>query len=171
METFDQWLLLFIQEQLRNDSLTSLVVFVTKLGNDGKIWLALIAMLLLKKSTRRLGVAAGLSFLLCVGAGEVLKHTVMRPRPFLEIQDLLPLVKKPHSFSFPSVHTVSSFAVAWIVLWRGRGWWKYAVFLFAVLMAFSRLYVGVHYPTDVLGGFLLGTGGSYLVHKKLGKDY
>lgn len=159
----DQAILLFIQENLRSDWLTSIICTVTLLGNKGLIWLGLLLLLLIYPKTRRLGLVAGLSFLLCVGVAEVIKNLVMRPRPFLDIAELMPLVKPPHSYSFPSVHTVSSFSVAWILLWSPLGRIRYVIFVFACLMAFSRLYVGVHYPSDVLAGILLALLGSALV--------
>ncbi len=159
----DQSILLFIQEYLRSDWLTGIICTVTVLGNKGFIWLGLLLLLIIYPKTRRLGMVAGLSFLLCVGVAEVIKNLVMRPRPFLTIAELVPLVKPPHSYSFPSVHTVSSFSVSWILLWSRLGKIRYAVFAFALLMAFSRLYVGVHYPSDVLAGILLALLGSALV--------
>ena len=160
----DQQLLLFIQDYLRSDFLSSLLCLITTLGNKGAIWLAFLLMLLIYPRTRKLGLVAGLSLLVCVSLGEALKYTVMRPRPFLEIAELIPLVKPPASYSFPSVHTVSSFAVAFIILWSPlAGKVRYAVFAFALLMAFSRLYVGVHYPSDVLAGILIALAGSYAV--------
>ena len=161
---FDQTLLLFIQDYLRSDFLSSLFCSITILGNKGAIWLVFLLMLLIYPRTRKLGLIAGLSLLVCVSLGEILKYTVMRPRPFLEIPELVPLVAPPTSYSFPSVHTVSSFSVAWIILWSPlSGKVRYAVFSFALLMAFSRLYVGVHYPSDVLAGMLLALAGSYTV--------
>ena len=158
----DQTLLLFIQDYLRSDLLSGLLCTITVLGNKGAIWLAFLLMLLIYPRTRKLGLLAGLSLLVCVSLGEALKYTVMRPRPFLEIAELVPLVKPPDSYSFPSVHTVSSFSVAWIILWSHlSGKVRYAVFAFALLMSFSRLYVGVHYPSDVLAGILLALAGSY----------
>ena len=162
--TIDQMILLFIQDNIRCDWLTGIICTVTIMGNKGLIWLALLLGLLIYPKTRKLGMVAGLSFLLCVGVAEVIKNLVMRPRPFLTIAELVPLVKPPQSYSFPSVHTVSSFSVAWILLWsRERKAIRYVVFIFALLMAFSRLYVGVHYPSDVLTGMLLAFLGSYLV--------
>ncbi|MCR5757282.1 MAG: phosphatase PAP2 family protein [Selenomonas sp.] len=160
---FDQMILLSVQDFVRNDWLNSIMCTVTVMGNKGLIWLVFLLVLLLYPKTRKLGIVAGLSFILCVGVGEVLKHTVMRPRPFLEIADLVPLVTPSKSSSFPSLHTVSSFSVAWIFLWAPIGKIRYAVFLFAVWMAFSRIYVGVHYPSDILGGILLALAGSYIV--------
>ncbi len=160
----DQMILLFIQDNIRCDWLTGIICAVTTMGNKGLIWLALLLFLLIYPKTRKLGMVAGLSFLLCVGVAEVIKNLVMRPRPFLTMAELVPLVKPPHSYSFPSVHTVSSFSVAWILLWsQERKAIRYTVFAFALLMAFSRLYVGVHYPLDVLTGFLLAFFGSYAV--------
>ena len=159
----DNGILLFIQDYLRSDWLNGIICIVTVLGNKGCIWLALLLLLIIYPKTRRLGMVAGISFLLCVGVAEVIKNLVMRPRPFLTIAELVPLVKPPQSYSFPSVHTVSSFSVAWILLWSRLGKIRYAVFAFALLMAFSRLYVGVHYPSDVLAGILLALLGSALV--------
>lgn len=161
---FDQTLLLFIQDYLRSDFLSSLFCSITLLGNKGAIWLVFLLMLLIYPRTRKLGLIAGLSLLVCVSLGEILKYTVMRPRPFLEIPELVPLVAPPASYSFPSIHTVSSFSVAWIILWSPlSGKVRYAVFSFALLMAFSRLYVVVHYPSDVLAGMLLALAGSCTV--------
>ena len=159
----DNGILLFIQDYLRSDWLNGIICIVTVLGNKGFIWLALLLLLIIYPKTRRLGMVAGLSFLLCVGVAEVIKNLVMRPRPFWDIAELMPLVKPPHSYSFPSVHTVSSFSVAWILLWSSLGRIRYVIFVFACLMAFSRLYVGVHYPSDVLGGILLALLGSSAV--------
>jgi len=168
--TIDQMILLFIQDNIRCDWLTGIICTVTIMGNKGLIWLALLLGLLIYPKTRKLGMVAGLSFLLCVGVAEVIKNLVMRPRPFLTIAELVPLVKPPQSYSFPSVHTVSSFSVAWILLWSQEGKAvRYTVFAFALLMAFSRLYVGVHYPSDVLTGILLAFLGSYAVWRWQGK--
>jgi len=162
--TLDQMILLFIQDSIRCDWLTDIIRAITLMGDNGLIWLVLLLLLLIYPKTRKLGMVAGLSFLLCVGVAEVIKNLVMRPRPFLDIAELVLLVKPPQSYSFPSVHTVSSFSVAWILLWsRERKAIRYAVFAFALLMAFSRLYVGVHYPSDVLTGMLMAFLGSYLV--------
>ena len=162
--TLDQMILLFIQDSIRCDWLTDIIRAITLMGDNGLIWLVLLLLLLIYPKTRKLGLVAGLSFLLCVGVAEVIKNLVMRPRPFLTIAELVPLVKPPQSYSFPSVHTVSSFSVAWILLWsRERKAIRYAVFAFALLRAFSRLYVGVHYPSDVLTGMLLAFLGSYIV--------
>ena len=167
--SFDQMILLFIQEYLRCDWLTSFICTITVMGNKGIIWLVFLLLLLVYPKTRKLGMLAVISFLLCVGLAEIIKNVVMRPRPFLSMVELVPLVTPPHSYSFPSVHTVSSFSVAWILLWSQRGRARYAVFAFALLMAFSRLYVGVHYPSDVLAGFLLALLGSYIVWRWQGE--
>lgn len=156
---------MFLQENLRYDIFTMPLVFITLSGEGGLIWFFVIGALLLKKSTRRLGILAVLSFVFCVGIAEFVKHAVMRPRPFADMVALVPLVERPISYSFPSVHTVSSFSVACMTLWAGKGRWRWGLLLFASLMAFSRLYVGVHYPSDVMAGIFIGATGSYVVYR------
>ena len=120
----DAFWLLFIQDHLRNGLLTPLMVVVTMLGNKGIIWMVLIALLLWRRRTRWVGALAAVSFLVNAGLAELfIKHAVMRPRPFLSIPELQTLVAQPLTYSFPSVHTVSSFSVAFIV-WRSslRKW-------------------------------------------------
>ena len=85
-----------------------------------------------------------------------LKKAVMRPRPFLEIPTLEPLIKRPKGFSFPSGHTTLAFAVAFIISRILPKRYSIPAFLMAALVAFSRLYLGVHYPTDILGGICIG---------------
>ena len=84
----------------------------------------------------------------------VLKNWIQRPRPFQEMPVEL-LIPPPESFSFPSGHTSSSFAAA-SVIYRVRKSWGIAAFILAVLIGFSRLFLFVHYPTDVLAGAVLG---------------
>ena len=117
----DSWLLLFLQDHVRNGFLTPVMIFITTLGNKGLIWLLILAALLMKRQTRWFGFLALMAFLLNAGLAEIfLKHAIMRPRPFWAIADLTPLVPLPLTYSFPSVHTVSSFSVAFI-LWRSHG--------------------------------------------------
>ena len=121
-------------------------------------------MMLWRRKTRWVGALAAVSFLVNAGLAEIfIKHAVMRPRPFLSIPELQTLVVQPLTYSFPSVHTVSSFSVAFIVWRSSLRKWRRPVMALACLMAFSRLYVGVHYPSDVAAGLLLAWVGSSFV--------
>lgn len=111
------------------------------------------------------GAETGLSFLLAAGVTEGLKLTVRRPRPFLGYPDDLQPVRTPPGFSFPSGHTSLSFAVATSVSLCYPKWYVVApAMLWAAGVGFSRLYLGVHYPSDVLTGALVGVGSALLSH-------
>ena len=151
--------LLWIQEFLRGAVLDPIVSFYTQLGNAGLLWIALSLLLLIWPKTRRAGFAGLVALLLSlIFTNGILKHLVSRPRPWLTLTGLVPLVVEKDPNSFPSGHTCAAFAAA-------VAWWrtlpdrrlKVAGLVLAVLMGLSRLYVGVHYPSDVLGGAVFGT--------------
>ena len=146
----------WIATHLRCPPLDFLMPVITMLGEYGFIWIAVCIFLLARKQTRRMGCACALSLLIAFVCGEiVLKNIVQRARPFTHLPDLTLLIAPPGSFSFPSGHTGSSFAAACSLTLANRrnGWWAIPM---AVLIAFSRLYLSVHYPTDILAGALLG---------------
>ncbi len=163
-------ILLFIQNWLRFDRLDGWVAAFSRLGNAGMLWLVLCAVFLLFRRTRRagaLGLAAlAMGFLLCNG---LLKPLLHRTRPWLAVDGLKHLVTPGDAYSFPSGHTCAAFAAAWT--WHRqlpRRWMgKLAVFA-AVLMGLSRLYLGVHFPTDVLAGAMVGIFSAWLMGKVLG---
>ena len=155
--TWLDWSILdFIQTHLRSGVLDTLMIWITTLGNGGAIWLALAAVLLIRRKTRRAGaclLAAIAVTAVCCNLG--LKPLIARPRPCDLDQSVQLLISKPTDFSFPSGHTAASFAaVAALYYFRCRYW--YVAGILAVLIAFSRLYLYVHFPTDVLSGVLLG---------------
>ena len=129
----------------------------TRLGNAGILWIVLSLAMLCWRPTRKAGVLGLLALVLgALCTNVVLKHLVARPRPWLSLP-LVPLVAEHDPNSFPSGHTCAAFAA-------GLAWaralprpWGAAAVLSAVLMGLSRLYVGVHYPSDVLVGALIGT--------------
>lgn len=144
-------------QTLRTEVGDWLIPWITSLGNAGFIWILLAAVLLAVPRTRRTGLvlAAALLFdlLFC---NLLLKPLAARIRPFDVNTSVQLLIPAPQDFSFPSGHTAASFAaVAALYLSGGKRLWK-AVLLLAVLIAFSRLYLYVHYPTDVLGGAAVG---------------
>ncbi len=159
----------FIQKYFKTDFGDIVMPAVTRLANGGFIWILLTVILLIIPKTRKAGfVVAGallLEFFFCNG---ILKPLVARTRPYDIRTDVLVIIHKPGDFSFPSGHTGISFAAVSALYFCGRRtgreafdfagleWlWKIAGIL-AVLIAFSRLYLYVHYPTDVLGGAVLG---------------
>ena len=162
-------ILLFIQNHIRNPILTPFMVFFSAIGEMGIVWFIIIALLLLDKRTRKLGIISLISLFVCAGTTEfIVKNIVMRVRPFLAIQELNPVssVVIPTSFSFPSGHTVSSFSVAFILLHAPWKRLQYIPIVIASLIAVSRLYVGVHYPTDLICGVLFAAFGSLIVWNK-----
>ena len=113
--------------------------------------------------TRKTGYAAALSLIFgAIVTNLLLKNIVARPRPFAEIEALIPMITKPKDFSFPSGHTTASFAVALVMLRMLPKKFGIPAVVLAALVAFSRLYLGVHYPTDVLTGFVIALVGSML---------
>ena len=162
--------LLWIQENLRGP-LDGLISGYTRLGNIGLLWIVLSAAMLLWKPTRRAGAAALLAMALGLLVTNVtIKPLLSRTRPWLAVPGLKTLVEELDPNSFPSGHSCAAFAAA--VSWRRQLPWKWAGRLavaLAVCMALSRLYVGVHYPTDVLAGSLIGCACGWCGEKILDK--
>ena len=173
VQNLDGEILLQIQQHLRTDLLTPFMKGVTFLGNGGWFWILCAVVLLAIPKTRKTGYAAVLSLIFgVIVTNLLLKNIVARPRPFAEIEALIPLIAKPTDFSFPSGHTTASFAVALVMLRMLPKKIGIPAVVLAALVAFSRLYLGVHYPTDVLVGFVVALVGSslavWIVRMKLG---
>ena len=152
----DYLILMFIQEHLRFNWLTEPTVFISHLGNSGLFWILLCLVLLAFKRTRKMGFCGLLALL--IGAlitNVALKNIIARIRPYEQFPDIILLLERQKDFSFPSGHTTSSFAAATaLAAARARGW--PAAMILAAVIAFSRLYLYVHYPTDVIAGALIG---------------
>ena len=173
VQNLDGEILLQIQQHLRTDMLTPLMKFVTFLGNGGWFWILCAVVLLAIPKTRKTGYAAVFSLIFgAIVTNLLLKNIVARPRPFAEIEALIPLIAKPTDFSFPSGHTTASFAVALVMFRMLPKKIGIPAVVLAALVAFSRLYLGVHYPTDVLVAFLVALMGStvavWIVRTKMG---
>lgn len=157
-------ILLFIQEYIRQDWMTPFWTMITSLGNGGRFWIGLSILLLIPKKTRKAGIAALLAMILnLLFTNVVLKNMVARIRPYEVIVGLRILIDPEKSFSFPSGHTACSFAAAYAYYrCSTQKRWGIAALVLAGLIGFSRLYVGVHYPTDVIGGALIGIFAAWL---------
>ena len=156
-------------EKLWNPVLDAIMIFITHLGDDGIFWIALGVILCIFKKTRKYGVLVllGLGIASCIN-NLVLKQIFERPRPFnfdgwpSDFVFPNPLIEKPHSFSFPSGHTSSSLGAATPLLIKANKKLGIPMFILALLVGFSRVYIHVHYPTDVIVGTLVGIVGGIL---------
>ena len=173
-----QWdtdVLFWFQDHLRADWLNHIMKVITHLGDGGIIWILLCIALLIPKKTRRIGLVAAiaLAFSFCVN-DLIIKHLVNRVRPYDAIQGLVRLIGPESSTSFPSGHSSAAFATTTGILLASHKKWpvwpKLLIVFFACVIAFSRIYVGVHYPSDVIMGMVVAISCSligYLVFCKV----
>ncbi len=155
----------FIQSNLRCEFLDALMTFVTALGDGGMVWIAASLLLLLFPKTRKAGVAMAIGLALeALCCNVILKPMAARVRPCDVNTKVSLLIERPSDFSFPSGHAGSSFAAAFSLFFAKRRLWIPAFFL-AVLISFSRLYLYVHYPTDVVAGVLIGMAAGWIGFK------
>lgn len=164
IQSWDAGVLLWIQENLRSDALTVIMKGFSVFGSYGIGMIAVTAILLIPRKTRRTGVTSGLALIFgALAVNVILKPLVVRPRPYVTLDDLEPLMKEmkdPHSF--PSGHTQAAFALAVSVcLVLRKKLLSVLALAFAVIMGFSRLYVGAHYPSDVIAGALVGIAAAF----------
>lgn len=165
MEKFVSWdlsVLDWISEHVQSDLMDQIMPLIGWLGNKGMIWILLAVLLLCIPRER----AHGIQILLSLGFSAVfcnllLKNVVGRVRPFELVSGIELLIQAPHDYSFPSGHTSAAFAAATVMV-LARSDWKYFLVGWAVLMGFSRLYLYVHYLTDILGGVVTGVAAGIL---------
>ena len=148
--------ILYFLQGLHQPLLDRLMVGITSLGNGGWFWIALTVLFLCLPKYRRCGitmaVALVLNFLICNVA---VKNLVARESPCWIDPSVELLIPGPKGFSFPSGHSSVSFAAA-VAIFLSHKREGIAALVLAALIAFSRLYLFVHFPTDVLGGILTG---------------
>ena len=166
----------FIQDNLRCEFLDKFLSVITKIGDHGIVPIIIAVILLIFAKTRKIGLSMGIAFICGGVVGNLfLKNVVGRIRPY-DITGVDILVERLSDFSFPSGHTLIMFETAVVLLILLKGKLKpiaIGATVIASIVAFSRLYLYVHYPTDVICGIILGSTfgfigaklGSYIVSK------
>lgn len=161
--SFDSAVLVWLQTVMQSAFCDNVMAFFSILGEKGIFWLSIGCVMLFFKKTRATGAmliaAVAFGFLI----GEVcLKNIICRPRPFEVNPNIRLNISPPSGYSCPSGHSCSSFAAA-VVLTAKNKKLGIPALLIAVLIAFSRLYNGVHYPSDVLFGIMLGVASAITI--------
>ena len=168
-EAFDLPILNWIQQNMQSTFLDFIMPFITILGDAGIFWIACSVILMFIPKYRKAGFSMGLALIFgVVVCNMILKPLVGRIRPYnynldvlkLQWQDFLVhgklLVETPHDFSFPSGHTIASFEAS-VALYKNDKRLGIPALILASLISFSRMYLYVHYPTDVIASVILGT--------------
>ncbi len=157
---FDFAVLNWIQNNIASPFFNTFFELVTHLGDGAYFWFAIALVSLFFKKTRKMGICMVLAIIFgSLMCNVTIKPLVARPRPFTYPQAMLGvtdlLIKKPSEFSFPSGHTTSCFAAATAILLYNKKWGIGALII-AALVGLSRMYLYVHFPTDVLAGVIVG---------------
>ena len=157
-----------------NGRFTPILKFITSLGNVGIAFIITALVMLLFVRTRKVGMLLLVSMLLgIILTNLILKNVISRPRPYLnQLSDFYIWWNEAGAlletgYSFPSGHTACAFICAFMAYRQLDKKFSIPIVIFAILVAFSRLYVGVHYPSDILGGILL----AYILYKIAFKSY
>lgn len=167
IHSIDFGILEFLQT-LHNDVLNFIMRIFTHAGDNGYIWIGIAIILLCIPKTRKIGIYLAVTLIVEAVLNEmVIKEIIQRERPFLQRTGIDTIINQPSSYSFPSGHTASSFAAA-TAIYQYNKKWGIASYVLASVIAFSRLYFFVHFPTDILAGAALGIGVGIGVNKLLG---
>lgn len=162
----DEEILLYIQENLRNATTDQIMKSITHLGDFGFLWIAVIVILAVsrKHAKTALIMALTLAFGLLI-TNLVIKNSVQRIRPFHAIEELCPLIEKPEDWSFPSGHATSSIGCGIAMLKNLPKKYGISGITIGVLIAISRVYLGVHYTSDVIAGAMVGAFSAFASEK------
>ena len=165
MEKFFEWeyrFMMFLQNSIRGPLQNKVMWCITSLENAGFLSIAACLALLLQPKWRRVGEAATVSMILeFLVVNLLLKNWVARVRPYHLLED-------PADYSFPSGHTGAAFAVASVMFLGMPHSIGVPALIVASLIGFSRIYLGVHFPTDVLGGVVIGCAAGFVAWKLTG---
>lgn len=149
-------ILLWIQNNVRHDAMTWFWRFMSFLGEVGWFFILVTVLLLIYKNTRMKASITALSMLLAFLINNLaIKNVAARTRPYIFCDQLHILGTVPADYSFPSGHTCFSFACAFVIYKLFPKRYGVPVIVLASLIALSRLYLGAHYPSDVLGGVII----------------
>lgn len=163
MQDIDFAVLDFIHKNFSCSFLDFIMPKITFLGNGGLIWIVSAAAMLIFRKSRKTGAEIFAGLLTAAVTGNILlKNIVRRNRPCWINDGIQMLISVPQDYSFPSGHTMSSFAAAAIIMHFNRRA-GIAAYILASMIAFSRLYLYVHFPTDIIAGILSGTAIGYAV--------
>ena len=157
IQNIDFAVLDFIQAHMRVPFLDTVMTRITHLGDGGVLWIVLAILLICIRKYRSEGFTSAAALILClIFCNFLLKNIVARTRPFDINTAVELLIKSPTDYSFPSGHTAAAFAIAAALLICRNRLFGIPALILAALIAFSRLYLYVHFPSDVLGGMILG---------------
>ena len=160
--SFDLPILDWIQATMQSPFMDKFMPFITLFGEAGIFWIALSILFMIFPKTRKMGLGMGLAMamglLIC---NVIMKPMIARPRPYdfqmAQFGKMIPLlIEAQHDFSFPSGHTIACFEAS-VVMLKNNKWLGIPAFILGLMVTFSRMYLYVHYPTDVLMSVLLGT--------------
>lgn len=145
-----------IQTNIRTEALDFIMKSISFMGKLSLIWIIIAVVSLCFKKTRGFGITLSADLIMNLLLGNVIiKKIVQRPRPCWMNNTVELIVSMPKDTSFPSGHTMFAFGAATIIFLYNK-WLGIAAYIFAILMGFSRMYLYVHFPTDVLFGGLFG---------------
>lgn len=150
--------ILLALQSIRIDGLTQLLALLSALGSGSILWVVIALLMLLFEEQRQNGIVLIIVLIASSAAGALLAAFIGRACPADSVVGLVGVVGvSKDGYCMPSLHAVTSFATAYIV-WRGAGKGPGAITYFlAVVICFSRMYLGVAYPSDILAGIVLGT--------------
>jgi len=158
LQSIDESILLWVQDNLRSDKITPYIKTLTRLGDYGLLWIGFSLLLMFNKDTRKAGRLSLISICVCFMLNNmVIKNIVDRDRPYEVLNELKILIERQPDSSFPSGHAANSLAsaIVFFQMFKGKKS-RFSILLAGLVMALSRVYVGVHYLSDILVGISVG---------------